>query len=343
MPFTQHDDAATRRRIGSDLDAIVRAVRAEDPAVKALVLTGSFSRGEGGFAGGAPQNDYDLVAVRGAAALGNPYPRLRSSLEQELGVHIDLAPIRTWRLRHVRRTIFWYEVALRGRTLHGTDVLAQIPIRDAADLEPDEALRLLSNRAAGLLFAAESGARADLLLQSSKALLAAADVELLAQGVFAPSQTERQTLRRQRGRPSASLFSPDLEEWFDWAFELKVDPAHAPPRGGRAAWHVARRAVLLALPAALRRAGLASLGQAARRDRAADQVLFMTRAWHVGARPWVGHATARVRVASLAMLEAARGPKRPAPRLPRRYLRGLASPAVPPVAALASLRAVTSQ
>ncbi|MHB8606610.1 MAG: hypothetical protein ACYDCK_15310, partial [Thermoplasmatota archaeon] len=240
MAFTMNDTPAVVARVEHDLALISETVLVADPALRSLILTGGFARGEGAMRAGRPVNDYDFVAVRGVAAPGFSYAALARRLGRAIGLHVDLAPVAAWRLRYAPRSIFWYETALRGRVLLGEDLLDRIRVRDAAHLDRTEGLRLLVNRAAGLLLVSESNDADALRLQAAKGLLAALDARLLQLGEFAPSQRERwarfQAMCAEGRAPS------DLESRYaalEWAFRFKVAPGDAPPRGARDAWRAA--------------------------------------------------------------------------------------------------------
>jgi hypothetical protein len=263
-------------------------------------------------------------------------------LQQRLGIHVDLAPVAAWRLRWATPSIFWYETALRGQILCGDDLLDRIRTRTPEDLDGAEGLRLLVNRAAGLLLA-DDDAHA-MRIQAAKALLAALDARMLAAGHFAPSQTERWSLfHRLLDRspvPDGLLVKCP---WLDWAYKFKVDPDAAPQSDPHAAWQAARTAILDAVPAAVRRAGLKSLSDYARGDGAVERVVYALRAHRVpGARRLVANPTGRVRVATLRMLEAARDGYVDAAQA-RRLLSGIARSGEDPMGTLRGLRAATFQ
>lgn len=289
--FTLRDTPQVQQRLCRDLGHAVQVVRSADPALRALVLTGGFARGEGSVRDGAPQNDYDLVALRGLGRSRVPYPILAARLEKDLGLHIDLQPVWAGRLPWVQRSIFWYEMALRGHTLWGdASLLTRIPARDAARIAPAEGVRLLVNRAAGLLLYEDADA-AMVRIQASKALLGAQDARLLAEGIFAPSQRERWALGGTR------------DPWTAWAFSFKLDPDRAEAPEPRAAWQAAAEAVLDAVPVALRHAQLPSIAAYARADGLGENLIYRLRAGNVpGARRWALHPTGRVRAATLALL-----------------------------------------
>lgn len=299
--YTIADTPEVVARIESDLAIAQSVVRNGDPHLRALVLTGGFARGEGGMRDGRPQNDYDFVAVRSVGRPRVPYATMTAELERRLGLHIDLAPVPAWRLPYVARSIFWYETARRGRVLWGEPLLGRIRVQTAESIDRREGLRLLVNRAAGLLLVTPSTDAHAHRIQAAKGLLAAFDAHLLARGLFAPSQVERwafaaSVLRHVPLRRQAA--------WFRWGFHFKVDPANGEACDPRQAWLAARQAILAAVPVALQHAGFQDLAQYERSDGLADHLVFAARARQVPARPRL-NPTGKVRVATLRLLEAA--------------------------------------
>lgn len=342
--YTVRDTPEVVARIERDLAAVVEATRAADPALRSLVLTGGFARGEGAVLGDAPQNDYDFVAVRGIGRPREAYADVAARLERRLGLHVDLAPVAAWRLPFAARSIFWYETALRGRVLWGEDLLGRIPVRAAADLDPAEGLRLLVNRAAGLLLVTPSPDPHAHRIQAAKGLLAALDAHLLAMGSFAPSQRERwDLLARLREEAAEPRPLQQARPWLDWAFRFKTDPSRAPPRDAGEAWKAARRAILQAVPAALAHAGLPSLEAYARRDGLVDRAVYWRRSASLPeARRLAAHPTGRVRVATLRLLAGTPDGRVDAGRAAE-ALRPVAREAPDPVQLLDRLRRATLQ
>ncbi len=345
MPYTAYDSPTVVARIERDLADIVQTVRAGDPGLKAMILTGGFARGEGAMLDGAPQNDYDLVAIRGLRPARISYGTMREQLETRLAMHVDLAPVPAWRLPFASHSIFWYETALRGRVLwgpNGSALLARIPMRTAAALDPAEGLRLLANRAAGLLLS--TAGLYDVRLQASKALMAALDTNLLAIDSFAPSQTER--WRRYAALTAAGQAPASLaahRDWLEWAYRYKIDPAGTPKCEAQDAWRAARAAVLDAVPIGLRHAGLRDLDAYARRDGLWDRLLYLRKSAAVpGARRLASHPAAQLRVATLRLLAAAEeGRVRPGEA--RGILAPLAKAGDAPLLTLDALRRATPQ
>ncbi len=342
--YTIDDTPAVVARIERELSHIVDVVKRADPHLDSLVLTGGFARGEGATLDGAPQNDYDLIAIRSFGRPKRPYPHVKQELEATLGMHIDLATVAKWRLGWVAPSIFWYETALRGRILAGPDRLAKIPIQEAGRIDPKEGLRLLVNRSAGLLFATESTDDNEWRLQAAKALLAALDAWMLTTGTFAPSHRERWThasaLHRQGALP------PDVLAhwpWLQWAYQSKVDPAHAAPRDPKDAWRAAAQAIHTTLPHALRHAGLESIEEYGRVGSLVERFRYFLAAGHVpGADRLAPHPTGSVRVATLRLLKASLDGVVP-PDAARTHLEPLAKVDGRPLGTLETLRGATAQ
>lgn len=341
--YTKNDSPAVVQRIEKDLERIRSLLLRSDPHLRSLVLTGGFGRGEGMVVDGEPQNDYDLVAIRGVGRSRVPYAHLRASLEAELGLHVDLAPVTAWRLRFVSPSIFWYETSLRNRVLWGEDLMGRVPVRDPAKLDPAEALRLLVNRAAGLLLATGKEDAHAHRIQASKALLAAMDVHLLARGEYPPSHRERwAVLSRWREENAQGDLLRSLTGWLDWAYAFKVEPDSCGRPDPVAAWRAAAGAVLGSVPVALQHAGLGSLDEYARRDGLTDHVCYWVRPRVPGTRRFVRHPTGRVRVATIRLLETSLdGVVRPADA--KRVFAPLVRDMDRPLGLLEGLRAATLQ
>jgi hypothetical protein len=344
MAYSRHDTPALVRRIEADLATVGGALRQADPRARALVLTGGFARGEGTVLAGAPQNDYDFVVLRRIGPPRVPYPELRGALEARLGLHVDLAPVPAWRLRWTAPSIFWYETALRGRTLWGDELLGRIPTRTVPAIGCGEGLRLLVNRAAGLLLCTAEPDPHKVRIQAAKALLAAGDAHLLARGAFPPTQAERWGhLERLHATGDAPAAVQQRWEWHAWAFRFKVDADGAPPRDAQAAWRAAARSILDAVPPALRHAGHPSLAAYARCDGLADPLVYYRRSRSIHrARRLLRHPTSRVRVATLRLLAASLDGAIP-PAAARACLGEFTPAPHPPVALLDALRRATLQ
>ncbi len=214
--------------------------------LQALVLGGGYGRGEGGVRptpqGPQPYNDLDLFLItdrRGALPAG-----LESTLEkcsQALGVEVDLGrPLVASDLQTWAPTLRWCELVHGHQVLHGPEALVRT---QAAHLlgrspEPVEALPLLLNRGAGLLWSlrVERGVECSpdpefVRRNRWKAVLALGDALLLVHGRWQPlyEGRERRLAELVRAQPSAATFPREL---YAEALEFKFRPAEAgePPQ-----------------------------------------------------------------------------------------------------------------
>ncbi len=342
--YTINDTPNVVERIERDLDHVIETVRNNDPHLRSLILTGGFARGEGTISDGEPQNDYDFAAIRSLGQPDTSYDEMANRLERALGLHIDLAPINAWRLRWVNPTIFWYETARRGRILWGENLLDSIPVQDPTDIDPTEGLRLLTNRAAGLLLATRKPNPHTYRIQAAKGLLAALDANLLALGQFPPSQTERwyawRTLQTEGGTP------PPLEpyqESLEWAIRFKLAPDDQPLQNPQSVWTIAAEAILDSIPPALDHANLPSLEAYKRQDGILDHIHYALKAPKVEeATRFTTNPTGTVRVATLRLLKDSRSGKINDNEA-YRHLRGIATVHNEPLQTLDALREATLQ
>ncbi len=310
FPFTTRDTPEVRARIAQDVSHVARIVRQLDPRLIALALTGGFARGEGTVIDGEPVNDYDFVAIRSRPGGSALYRKIEERATRDIGLHVDVHPIASARLRRVDAKIFWYDTRQSGRVVWGdTNVLQRIPDHRPVDLPPEEALRLLANRAAGLLeVTGETGPKENgrkLHVQAAKALLAAQDARLVTSGHYHWSYRER--ARRYR------LLEPNesRQAWTGWATVYKLEPSRALEVDPNDLWDAARRLLIEEYGRTLRLMGYrhpveyaANAGShAVERAYYMAQVLGMRRKGKRGMlNPLVARPSARVSALGLVLL-----------------------------------------
>jgi len=128
--------------------------------IKAIVLMGSYGRGEGtafqGPAGLQPFNDYDLVVVGNAMnewkrrKIQKEFHRLERELGSEIGITVDLFLHTENSLRRADASLMNYEMKYGHMVVYGDpDILDLMPEYSSVDLS--EATRLLLNRGKLLL------------------------------------------------------------------------------------------------------------------------------------------------------------------------------------------------
>jgi hypothetical protein len=180
--------------------------------------------------------------------------------------------------------------------------LQGIRARTPADIDPSEGVRLLANRAAGLLLATQSEDPEFRRIQASKALLASLDAELLARGIFAPSQLERWS--QWEDLLSAEQAAAPMDHRIGaltWAIRYKTDPGGAPAWAPESALQEAAISIWEALPTAIRAAGLTAVDDVARADSRIDNAVYLLRHRAQGLRPGA-HASGHLRAATLELM-----------------------------------------
>lgn len=252
--WTASGDALAEERVQDDVAHITESVVASmGSALVALVLVGSYARGEGGVVQSAhgPRafNDFDLLCVLDGSPTAAQRSALRSlgaALEERRGVAVDLWPTTREGIAHAQRTLFWLDVAMGGaRVLYG-DERALDPVRSIRerDVSLDEAARLLANRAAGVALSrlatsprnrhGEIARRwaepAVVARHAHKAVLACGDALLLATRRYA--NTLQQRLAHLTAMCAGDDTLGELPSRYREALAFRLDATGwAPPRG----------------------------------------------------------------------------------------------------------------
>jgi len=205
-------EPAAGDRIRSDLSSILGAVRREFKDLKAVLLTGSFGRGEGATWRN-PQgqwiavNDYDLIII--APSAGNRRAvELGRRLAADLGIDgVDLGVWPSvedlWASGDV--PLFVYDLRYGTQVLWGdADALAPLSFYSSRQIPLREGLQLLFNRMAGLQIALTRGRRpADCRYcwnQVTKAAVAVCEWYLLQWGDYTARTTEKMSRFRALAR-----------------------------------------------------------------------------------------------------------------------------------------------
>jgi len=240
--FTSHADPKANEIVRQQLGEITHEIDERFGRPTAVVLTGSFGRGEGGVFRDPsgryrPVNDYDLLVVSDR----NPGPALKKlgdELAQKLGIDfIDLGwSDGDW--AHLPLSVQHYDLKYGSQVIAGdATVLDRIPAYASADIPIYEAIKLLLNRSAGLLtglrgefFAGKEPAieqRRYLTNQIVKALIAIGDWHLLRWECYDTSYRLRaarlQSLATGAGLPS------ELVRKIVWAYQFKCLPDYDAP------------------------------------------------------------------------------------------------------------------
>ncbi|MBQ3807024.1 MAG: hypothetical protein IJK04_15225 [Kiritimatiellae bacterium] len=212
------DDAL--RAIGAEIDAL------QIPRLLGVVLGGGYARGEGGVIAGGLSNDLDFYVVAEDGSSGAELAEIAAALRPvsekwsaRLGVDVDFSPPKTpWRIAHDAERLMIQELLhgycdVSGKP--GEELFKDIPRRPPEAFPFLEAVRLLVNRGAGLLLAAEPGASPDFVARNvNKAILGCGDARLIAEGRY-----------RWRALDRADALADDLyRAAVQWKFRPRPEP-----------------------------------------------------------------------------------------------------------------------
>jgi hypothetical protein len=236
--FTPQPNPAAEATIQQHLETIIKTVGQRIGAYEAIVLTGSFGRGEGGVyqddsSAWRPVNDYDIFVVS-PKNCGGELKELSETLVKELGLdYLDLG----WtdgKWANWPSTVANYDLKYGSRVIAGDlTILNRLPAFASADLPMYEAAKLLLNRTAGLLTGLRGemlgggGLNADqrryLSNQIAKAQMALGDSYLIRWGGYDASYRLR-CERFAALAPGAGLSNEVIEQVVQgYQFKLKPD------------------------------------------------------------------------------------------------------------------------
>ncbi len=236
--FSVWHDVRVNQKIEADLAHIKAAVLTRMDRVEALVLTGGFSRGEGGVIITdetiRPINDYDVTIIVSKRPKGLDVNGLRKELADALGIWwVDFAIYTRRQLPHRPLSIYYYDLKYAGYVFYGDrHILDEIPAMDAAQMPFYEGEVLFSTRLWCFLgpfstrFVTDGlpDVEASFFLshQLSKAILACMDVLLLRNRAYHSSYQER-FLR------FSALYADQKQwvAWCAWALDFKLKPTYA--------------------------------------------------------------------------------------------------------------------
>ena len=200
------EDIIAERLLDRCLGAFARFSVSQN--VVALVLTGSFSRGEGSIVLDDSGNSYVLGDIEFFVVLGEganhslthtQLSALSSTVEQELAekqiyCKVEFSPVARSYFRRVRPNIFNYELLKHGKVVFGDkSILQDISSFGAESIPPEDGFFLLCNRIVEQLIAWKSTENnsCDNRYQILKLYLDMAGSCLVASGRYAPTYAER--------------------------------------------------------------------------------------------------------------------------------------------------------
>lgn len=246
------------RGVGADIAAL------RIPKLGGVVLGGGYGRGEGGVfegpeAGGVRlSNDLDFyvvseegVSARELDAIGAALEPVGEKWTAALGVDVDFCVRTPWRLRHDQERMMVQELVrgffdVAGRS--GDELFRGVERRAPEALPWSEAVRLMMNRGAGLLWAKEEGRDANFVVRNLvKCILGAGDARLVARGEYRWAAEERGKALGDAlyAKALAWKFRPDAAGVCDWETARAVwlaaaEEVRARGRSERKVFHAAR-------------------------------------------------------------------------------------------------------
>lgn len=233
-------------RITSQLNDITNEILNQIPKrdIYAITLSGGYGRGEGGIIIDNNQencyNDYDLFVVvnnisrKKKLAYQKRMQIIHDKFTPLFGIHVDVGPLKT--INAVKKAPFWmmwYEMKHGLITMWGNDnVTSLFPNYNPKLMPKMEALRLLLNRATGLLLCKkhfdsfENNESKEFILRNiRKAQLAMGDAFLIQKHKFHFSYIER--FNRFMLQEDKIVKELNLKTTYKLAHEFKLHPYRA--------------------------------------------------------------------------------------------------------------------
>jgi hypothetical protein len=132
--YTAHGNKTIETIIDGHVKTIISAIRKTNLGVKSIMLAGGFGRDEGsiiqmGPGVYLPANDYDIYVVTDSRISHEIHRELASSLEETLGIRVDIKFINIGRIRDLVPDLFVFELKTASRVLWGRDFRDLIPMR----------------------------------------------------------------------------------------------------------------------------------------------------------------------------------------------------------------------
>lgn len=248
--FTLYGSQLVDQHIQRDLRLITQYLHERWPEqqLAALVLSGSYGRGEGGVqrknSREYPCDDYDLLVIfkqlRPAERLtiNQRLQRAAQALSAKTACTVDLAPACDLRALHdAPRTLFWYALRHSHKVIWGNpEILQQLPEFPAAEVPPEETFKLLLNRGVELWQAIEAGFPlvdpwkdprwSPLLLAIYNAIIAIGDSLLILAHCYHSSYQERvQILKSYLQQEPHLPEAPMLAYLYPEAVQYRLSPS----------------------------------------------------------------------------------------------------------------------
>lgn len=217
---------------------IIETCLKHSPATEAIILYGSYGRGEGSWYQGekgnwSPYNDYDIIVLTDSKKHNDLVQLIENELLHKLPIKwVDISLKSKRDLRSLKPTIANFDLKHASSCLYGDASYTEaIPEIDSKTLPLREGLTLYFTRLYALLSASGPNPFQQQLEkedaryfrnQLAKASLAAIDAKLLLQGEYYPSYIERQKRFSDRSSDENEI------RHSEWALAEKLTPKSTP-------------------------------------------------------------------------------------------------------------------
>jgi len=210
--YTVYGSNEIRQKIEEDLSLIKKEMLAtitDIDHVRALILGGGYGRDEGGVLISKGKeytfNDYDFfviidqVSQRIKKRIDRQFHDLHKKLTPVIGIDVDFGPaLSVNQLQNLPFHLMWYELKKGYKTIWGDErILENMPEYQVDKIPVEEAVKLLLNRATGLILAKKRLDKKNpqdhefILRNIMKARIAAGDAFLICNKDYSSSYLER--------------------------------------------------------------------------------------------------------------------------------------------------------
>ena len=225
----------SNKKIDNDVQEITNYLLDNIDHVDAIILVGSFGRGEGSILHHDNEiyaiNDYDLVVISNKNYSEVYINNLRRELEKKLSIRqVDLTFYKKTELRKTNFSMYIYDLKYASKIIYGdSNILELIPNMDSKKMPILEGIRPLFLFGISLLQAypyQKDITDFDIFWsyqQISKSVIGWSTALLVSKGLYDPSYKKRQEIFLKK-------FSDDLElcRYVNLAYEFKLNPSFNP-------------------------------------------------------------------------------------------------------------------
>jgi len=231
--------------VSGDVLAIRNLILDSIKGIESVILTGSIARGEAAYTFRDSElillSDYDIIVVVKNRALPlaiSKSSELEALISSRVGRKVSIGAVPRLFWKRAPRTTFFYGIKRTGKTLYGKNILGEIPINEAHDIEKEDGLSILFNYLNQLLgiyvpsnsgfFQMKSVGNGSILSTSSRAILSSAEALLVLEGKYDPSLKRRTQLLETEARDRLMSFVqtyPEFPDLLSTALRIRDAPS----------------------------------------------------------------------------------------------------------------------